>query len=178
MKNIISFLIFAIALNSCNKDNDPKPTNPIDQLPPATQTGANTFGCLLDGEVFKPSTIPGNRLDCVYQYVDGGYYFSLQANRRDPNNNLIALGCSTQNLQIFEGQTYQLKDRIDGNAYGKYFLNIEFTYTNTFENGELKITKLDSINNIVSGTFWFNISDFLGNKHEIREGRFDIQFTN
>jgi len=27
----------------------------LEQLPPATQTGANTFGCLLNGEAWTPS---------------------------------------------------------------------------------------------------------------------------
>ncbi|MFC5981116.1 hypothetical protein [Flavobacterium salmonis] len=43
--------------------------------------------------------------------------------------------------------------------------------------GELKITKLDFTNNIVSGTFWFDVKDDKGVLHQIREGRFDMQFT-
>nr|WP_315258206.1 hypothetical protein [uncultured Flavobacterium sp.] len=175
MKNLLLLLTIAIALSCCDKDDD-KPKNPIDQLPPATQTGANTFGCLLDGEVFKPG-LTNNSLDCVYQNINNEYYFSLQGNRRDTNNNLIRLGCSTQNLQIIEGQTYQLKERIDGNANGKYFFNLDFSYTTTTEVGELKITKLDFTNNIVSGTFWFDVKDSKGVIHQIREGRFDMQFT-
>ena len=34
------------------------------------------------------------------------------------------------------------------------------------------------INYIVSGTFWFDVIDFQGNLHQIREGRFDMQYTN
>ena len=179
MKKILLLLTLSILFACCNKDDNPTPTpTPVSQLPPETQTGANTFGCLLDGQVFKPGTTGSNPLDCVYQFVDGGYYFSLQANKRDASNNLIALGCSTQKLEIAEGQTYILKERIDGNSYGKYFLNIEFTYTSLINNGEMKITKLDLINKIVSGTFWYNIKDFQGNSHQIREGRFDLQYTN
>ncbi|CAD0001286.1 hypothetical protein [Flavobacterium salmonis] len=55
MKNLLLLFTALFILTSCDKDkDDDKPTNPIDQLPPVTQTGANTFGCLLDGEVFKP----------------------------------------------------------------------------------------------------------------------------
>jgi len=176
MKHIISLLIITTFLACCNKDDNPIPTNPVDQLPPATQTGANTFGCLLDGQVFKPG-LTNNSLDCVYQNINSEYYFSLQGNRRDSNNNLIRLGCSTQNLQIIEGQTYQLKERIDGNANGKYFFNLDFIYTTSTEVGELKITKLDFTNNIVSGTFWFDVKDNKGVIHQIRNGRFDMQFT-
>lgn len=44
------------------------------------------------------------------------------------------------------------------------------------QNGELKISKLTST--IVSGTFWYDIIDYQGNLHQIREGRFDMQYTN
>jgi hypothetical protein len=47
MKKIFLLLITSFALWSCDKDD--KPSNPIDQLPPATQTGAGTFGCLVNG---------------------------------------------------------------------------------------------------------------------------------
>jgi hypothetical protein len=177
MKNLFLLLIATLTLSSCDKDNDnPPPTNPVDQLPPPTQTGANTFGCLLDGQVFLPGN-GTNPLDCVYQFVDGGYYFSLQANKRDSNNIPLRLGCGTQKFQIFEGQSYQLKEKVDGNAYGKYSYAANFTYTSQLQTGELKISKLDFTNNIVSGTFWYDVIDYQGITHQIREGRFDMQFT-
>ena len=42
--------------------------NPIDQLPPETQTGANTFGCLINGEVFLPKgrLLSDSILKCAY----------------------------------------------------------------------------------------------------------------
>ena len=175
MKKLIILSLITLAFVSCDKDDNPQTTNPVNQLPAATQIGANTFGCLLDGKVFKPGN-GANLLDCVYQFIDGGYYFSLQANRRDQNNIPILLGCSSQNLQIFEGQTYLLKEKIDGNAYGTYSYAANFTYTSQMQNGELKISKLTST--IVSGTFWYDIIDYQGNLHQIREGRFDMQYTN
>lgn len=48
---LIYFLtVTVLTASMCKK----KPVDPIDQLPPETQTGANTFGCLVNGEVFKP----------------------------------------------------------------------------------------------------------------------------
>lgn len=170
-------LIFLATIISCsNNDDDNPPTEPIDQLPPATQTGAGTFGCLLDGEVFLPGNVP-NKLDCVYQYVDGGYYFSLQGSKRDSNNNVILIGLSSKNLEINQNTTYQLKEKIDQNAYGTYFFNTDLFYTNQIHTGELTITKLDFDNHIASGTFWFDVKDGDGVVHQIREGRFDVRFT-
>jgi hypothetical protein len=174
MKKLFLLLLTTFTLSSCNNEDD-KPINPVDQLPPATQIGANTFGCLLDGVVFKPGS-GTNPLDCVYQFINGDYYFSLQANRRDENNIPTRIGCSTQKLQVFEGMTYQLKEKIDGNAYGKFSYAANFTYTSQIQTGELKISKLTST--IVSGTFWYDIIDYQGNLHTIREGRFDMQYTN
>ena len=44
-----SFLFLAAA---CTKADDDTLTTPLDELPPATQVGANTFGCLIDGVAF------------------------------------------------------------------------------------------------------------------------------
>ena len=69
-----------------------------------------------------------------------------------------------------------MKEKNDGNAYGKYSYAANFTYTSQIQTGELKITKLTS--NIVSGTFWYDVIDYQGNLHQIREGRFDMLYTN
>ncbi len=44
-------------------------------------------------------------------------------------------------------------------------------------NGELKITKLNTQQRIISGTFWFD-AILSGEKIEIREGRFDMRYVN
>lgn len=63
---------------------------------------------------------------------------------------------------------------IDGNYYGGYSFNaFNPTNTSSTHTGKLTITKLDTVNHIVSGTFWFDILDYQGNLHQIREGRFD-----
>ena len=43
--------------------------------------------------------------------------------------------------------------------------------------GELKITKFDELNRIVSGTFWFDATNSDGEKVQVREGRFDMNYT-
>ena len=174
MKNMLLILLLTL-LNSCGNDDD-QPTNPIDQLPTATQTGANTFGCLLDGEAFIPNG-GINPLDCVYQFVGGGYFFALQGNKRNTNNDLIRIGLGTNRLQIEEEQTYDLLENAEGNASGTYRFNFDSPYTTSVHTGELTITKLDQVNQVVSGTFWFDVKDSNGTVHQIREGRFDMQYT-
>ena len=181
MKNLLLLLLTTFAISCCNKGDDDQPKTELEKLPPATQTGANTFGCLLDGEVFKPG-LTNNSYNCFYQLVDGEYYFAVTANNTK-NNVLKAISVGTEKLSISQGQTLTLLERAYGNANGRYFIGSNITgivenyYTSTENTGELKITKLDFTNNIVSGTFWFDVKDNKGVIHQIRNGRFDMQFT-
>jgi hypothetical protein len=87
-------LFLALTINSCaNNDDDNGLVGPISQLPPATQTGANTFGALLDGEPFIPSG-GINPLDGVYQLINGERYLNVQATKRDEDFNRIGLSLS------------------------------------------------------------------------------------
>ena len=61
---------------------------------------------------------------------------------------------------------------LDDNT-GHYQINT----TSITTTGELKITKLDFNKNIVSGTFWFDVKDDKDVVHQIREGRFDMKFS-
>jgi hypothetical protein len=170
MKNLLLLILTVFTLTSCDKDDD-KPKTELEKLPPATQTGAKTFGCLLDGVAFVPTKANGSSF---YQYVNG-YYFSLQGNMY-VNKELILLGLSTDNLKIEEGKTYILQAKIDGNASAKYFDDLPNRTTST-EKGEMTITKLDFTEHIVSGTFFYDIKDSKGVVHKITNGRFDMPFT-
>jgi hypothetical protein len=175
MRNIL-FILLLTLLNSCSSDDDNNQQNPVLQLPAATQTGANTFGCLLDGEPFIPSG-GTNPLDCIYQLVNGQYFFGLQGNKRDKDFNRITLSISTNAKELEQGQSYQLIENEIGNAYATYSFATNATTTSSSNYGTLTITKLDLDNQIVSGTFSFDIIDFEGNLRQIRDGRFDMQFT-
>lgn len=73
----------AIALSFLAAECDKEKLAPIDQLPPATQTGANTFGCLINGEVFKPSgsNLGGPVLSASYILYNGKYGLSIGASQ-------------------------------------------------------------------------------------------------
>jgi hypothetical protein len=84
-KNGLVLFVLAIGFTlsgmQCEKDqNIPE----IDKLPPATQTGANTFGCMVDGKAFMPRKsgwFGGPVLQCSYQYTVNnghlGYFLAL-----------------------------------------------------------------------------------------------------
>ena len=177
MKKIVLQIFLVISLFACKNDDDNANKNPLSQLPPKTQTGENTFGCLLDGEPF----IPGGRinpLDCFYQFLDGEYYFSVQGSNRDRDgiNRRISIG--TENLQLSEGTTYPLLEQEDGKANGTFFYGTFNSDTSINNTGELTITRLDTENQIISGTFWFDvIHPYTNEIAKIREGRFDMQYS-
>jgi hypothetical protein len=179
MKKLI-LLLFVLSLfsaTSCNSDDDNSSQNPIDQLPPETQTGANTFGALLDGDVFIPQGVP-NLVQCNYQLINGERYFFVTGRMRDNTTfELFSLSITTNAKEIVEGETYSLIEEADGNATGIYGYNGDLYFTNGVESGEVTISRLDMNNQIVSGAFWFDVIDQNGDLRQIREGRFDMQFT-
>jgi hypothetical protein len=95
--------------------------------------------------------------------------------RRYSNGAIVDIGVGTQKKQIHEGQTYNLVEFGDYNAHGGYGYGLSTSFTSQSHTGQLTITHLD--NQIVSGTFWFDVEDEDGVIHEIREGRFDMQYT-
>lgn len=112
MKKLHFLLITAlILLSSCHKDDDP--IAPIDQLPPATQTGAGTFGCLVNGEPFIDNS---GSFNCFYQFVDGGYYFGIGGDAKV--NSLVTIGIGTYDKALVEGQAYLLIEQYLGKAWG------------------------------------------------------------
>ena len=186
MKNLFLIIIsFVLLSSSCKKS---KPSNPIDQLPPETQTGANTFGCLVNGEVFKPggAQLSGGSLSCNYQFLNGGYYFRLAAiYRNNTNGSGKSIGIISDSLAIIEKEKFLLtvtrsKGKISS-GYSSYQTQPIIIYDDysTTSNiiGELLINKLDTINQIVSGAFWFDAINGSGQKVEVRKGRFDVRYT-
>ncbi|MDP3665079.1 MAG: hypothetical protein Q8R50_00240 [Sediminibacterium sp.] len=175
---------FVLLISGCRKN---KPVNPVDQLPPETQTGTNTFGCLVNGQVFKPggASLSGGSLQCNYQLLpNNGYYFVLIGRYRNNNNGSgSSVGLYTDSLNLIEGAKFNLKTRINGNPSASYSFYTSAISLQSYETdgnlykGELWIKKLDTVNQIVSGTFWFDAVNTNGQKTKIREGRFDMRYT-
>ncbi|MFN3908226.1 MAG: hypothetical protein ACK4JX_04265 [Flavobacterium sp.] len=180
IKHIFLLLLSIITLCCCSKDDD-TPTNPVDQLPLATQIGANKVGCLVNGEVFlsKGSNPLGPPLiTCFYQFVNNSWHFSLGYSNNQQEN-LRGINIASKGVELQQGQTYPLVLQSDNSCYGRYtnWGETHHYITNNTFYCQFKITKLDQVNNIVSGTFWFDAVNSNGVKVEIREGRFDMQYS-
>ena len=173
--SLISFLFLA---SSCPK-NDGGPNNSNQQLPAATQTGANTLGCDVNGQVWLPNRNNGPSLQV--QYYKG--LFLLSAANQKSNQSI-----SWAYKSIFGVGTYYFKSAPGGGEPGAGFSN--GTSNCTFEsdnrdslNTYVTITKLDSVKKIISGTFNLiyspSINETYGNCDtlKITNGRFDAIYT-
>lgn len=179
MKNLILILLTAFTLSCCNKDDD-NPIAEIDKLPPATQTGANTAGCLVNGIAFLPKgNFPGiNPL----LYQDGVNFVLFIGEEKDGKIKSLGVFSGNQHLEV--ETIYNLgQNNNDGNSkYGIYSIdavtppNLNYYTTTNIYNGELKITHHDFSNRILSGTFWFDAVNSSGENIKVREGRFDRHY--
>ena len=182
MKTIL-YTLLSLLLISCG-DDDNNNADPIDQLPPLTNTGENTFGCLIDGRAFTPQGggLGGPSRGASYQFIynDGDSYYNFQVfgtRFSDPTEN-ITINLNLQNFNALqEGVIYPISVYEDGTAVGLYFDSnanrYETTHTHT---GTLTITHYDYDNRIISGTFEFEV-EVEGEIVKITDGRFDMDFT-
>ena len=175
MKKLFLFLIAFALLLSC-KDRDQDST----VLPDATQSGKNTGGALVDGNVWvakieSPNLGAGGMNATMYQNVNGEYTLQIVLRSiENPSGNTILINVVSN--QDFTLGNYTLND----NQYnrGVYYISPTSYYTDSSNTGTLNITKLDKTNNIVSGTFSFKAKSSGGQIVNITQGRFDKKFVN
>ena len=171
-------LLTALTVLSCkNDDTAPDPGNYQTPLPEATQTGKGTFACYVDGMAYIAEK---HQITAYYQYTQGHYAFSVSGAKEENPLFSIVVGLSSDGLVV--GTTYDLKDRKLGNPWGGigFVYEPEIPYQTNYTNGstykgEFTITKLDLQNQIISGTFWFDVKDpKTGETRKVRDGRFDV----
>lgn len=171
---------------SCKKNNPNPNTDQLSLLPAATQIGANTFGCLVNGQAFLPQNNSFNGqapYQCNYIFTNGGYNLTVQGtNDISSSPYAYQIILATVSLSIKQGQTLKLENyNENGKACALYQL-ISGTYiryqTTTIVNGQLYISKLDSVKQIVSGTFSFSAINLTkGDTVHVTDGRFDMKYT-
>ncbi|SDH78917.1 hypothetical protein [Winogradskyella thalassocola] len=161
MKKLILLILILSLLSttSCNNDDDNGSNDPIDQLPDATQTGENTFGCLVNGESF----VVTNSNDQVAIYQQGQLQFGGGG-----ISMIINEPFSTNVEAVIVGRARYI---VDPNPQ----VGCHYEFEDSYE-GFVIFTKIDQINYIVSGTFEFStINDDCENIN-ITNGRFDLQY--
>jgi len=169
---ILSFFITVILFlfTSCEKET-------MNVLPKETQLAKNTFGCMINNQLF----------------IGGGYYsfigyspLSAEYNRSSKTLGIFTVSKiytdkanGSMGLMIanpVEGSTQKL-------SHATYIVDVPDCYQYLILNeGEVYLTKFDTINKIVSGRFSFKgkcagyANDFKvnGDSVQITQGRFDV----
>ncbi|HEX4877223.1 MAG TPA: hypothetical protein VFV31_11175 [Chitinophagaceae bacterium] len=176
MKNILPAGLLVLIFASCKKE--------VTELPPETQTGANTFAAKVNGEIWVPQgfgPFPANNLLEVRK-LGPNMYIHARNFSRSPKETEFEFFL----MDVTGPGVYRLNSTssypTQAVSYG-YYVKRNLTPTNEFmtsatHTGTVTITKLDTVNFIVSGTFQFTASDIFGADPPITvsEGRFDIDF--
>jgi hypothetical protein len=151
---------------------------PVDLLPPATQTGANTFGCLVNGQPWTPRGNDGYpNYGVSYDEGLNGGVFDLQTYRYPPGS------------KDFEALSFDVLSNCQVGSYSfrnprrsrVYFWNtkakcyLDSKDSTTYRQGTLTITKLDLKAGIIAGTFAFTLYKPGCDSVHVTQGRFDKQ---
>ncbi|HEX2630900.1 MAG TPA: DUF6252 family protein [Chitinophagaceae bacterium] len=177
MKKLLLSFSVLLVLVSCKKE--------ITELPPPTQTGANTFGAKVNGSFFVPQgfgSLPASDILEVRRLPSKDVIINARNFASSPNEkefelrikNVIATGVYPLNTTTTPGTSAA--------SYG-YYVKRNVTpenewITSATYTGSVTITHLDTVNRIVSGTFEFNALN-LYNAPEplsVTEGRFDVKW--
>jgi hypothetical protein len=181
------FLILAI-LPGCKKE-DPIPY-PISELPAATQTGENTFGCIINGEpwlAYAPFHLFG-KLRATYDETHYGSDYNqrliVSARRvigsHDWNNDSISNTLGFTITPIYGNGLYDIQNL---DTYSTSFTlsspgPTKIYRLDTLAPFHIHITKLDTVKKIVSGAFEMDLIEIDDPMDvlQIRHGRFDAWY--
>ena len=206
MKTSTPVLLLAglLGLTQCiMRDNDPAPK---EKMPDATQTGANTAGCFVDGLLWVPrnngesfSGQPLPAIEAKWLKVPGGRHpltLVLTKNIDDRSQVHGETGLTLYLPDVTQAGAFAFDQPanprvVNGpTAYGAFRFNRSPTQellTGPGAPGRLVVTRLDTVARVVSGTFEFTPAEVSGGitgttpvpggtTVRVTEGRFDCKF--
>lgn len=177
MKNLLYLLFVLTCTAACKKE--------IDELPPATETGANKFGARVDGALWVPQkfgVMQGTAILEARYTGTGGVFINARNFASSPTETEFELY-----IQNITGPgTYQLNTNTakfpNATASYGYYIKRKLMpqgewITNSQQTGSITITKYDTVSHILSGSFAFTAAsiDNTASPLEVTEGRFDIK---
>ncbi len=174
MKPFPLLLVPLALLLGCKKE---APAAPADQLPPATRTGANTFGCLLNGQPWTPSGYNGtSNYSVAYDAGLNGGVFDLRVYRYNPGSP------DEQYLVMYANQvgktgSYSFRSpqrtraSFEDDKTGCSWSSRDSA--TTYRRGTLTITRLDLQAGVIAGTFAFTLYQPGCDSVRVTQGRFD-----
>jgi hypothetical protein len=184
MKFPLTAAAILLSLSSCQKD-DISP----DELPPATSTGAETLGFLIDNSGWKPAGRTCGIYGCTDNKVEASSYVTngrrqllLTAARTDGSRNESFI----LQLDSLPGPgIYRSNAGGPGATGGEsgtklYFANSKqgAQYQSRPGTATITITKVDTVQSIVSGSFEGQLTSLSGTGTvQVSSGRFDVLYN-
>ena len=173
----VLIIIFCFSLISCQKEDRYIPIFPPEKyLPKATQAGKNTFGCVIDEKPWlrksRGINLLGPSINEV-NYISGYFYLNIRGGEEETDETLnITAAINNTGQYILNSVAFEASF-IRRLSNGMYFYYI----TDSTHTGLLNITRLDTINNIISGTFYFDaFNEQTQDLIKITSGRFDFKY--
>lgn len=177
MKQILrAGLFIVLSLSSCKKE--------VNELPPATQTGANTFGLKINGELWVPkgfAGLPDN--DMLKARLLGDVLIvtaqNFSSSPTETEFEIRLFGVTGPGTYLLNTNTSYPAGPTSYGYYVKRRVNpLDEWITSAIQTGSVAITKLDTAAHIVSGTFQFNAENLIHPSQTISvtDGRFDIKY--
>ncbi len=178
MKKLIPVVAILFLFVACTKD--------VKELPPATETGANTFGAIVNGKLWAPQDFGavniGTKLECRRMPTK-----DIIINARNFSSSPTETEFELRIKEVTATGTYPLNTTVSypsGSASYGYYVKRKITplnewLTNSQYTGSVTITKIDTLNRFVSGTFQFNAINLYNNPEPltVTEGRFDVKWN-
>ena len=172
MKKILSFSFLFLAF-SCDFFSE-EPKTELEKLPPITQEGRYTFGCLVNGKAVYTRNSMLMRSECR----KWGFYIScgITADNKmwgDPLKDFYfeVVG------PIEVGVPYTITDSKYRTKFESYKDNTScfYDYDDTFY-GQITFSRLDEVKYIISGTFEFSTVNATCDTITVTDGRFDMGY--
>ncbi|GAB3676067.1 hypothetical protein GCM10027594_35610 [Hymenobacter agri] len=167
-RKLFPLLVLAMLLSQCRwKKNDPQPAAPA--LPPITQNGSNTIGFRVDGQVWLPEgslNIPSWKA----YYANKIFWFTAN---KITSNDRYQFGIHVEPMQ----PNTAICDLAERNGVTCNFSTLTDSYRVTTSGaGTLHLSRLDTVQHIIAGTFEFEaVSATTSKTVHITDGRFDLR---
>ncbi|UOQ98671.1 DUF6252 family protein [Hymenobacter sp. 5317J-9] len=172
---LLLLLALLSSLGGCKKDPAPEPpTDPLSLLPPETQTGRRTFGCLVNGQAWTPAGSPLGGPVLTAQYLNKHLSVVASGLTSDGKSSGGVIQIGIDNITTVGRYTLIRRDT-SFVSYDDVRTNCLY-YPNASHPATVEITKLDLPNRIVSGRFSFTLETPGCGRVEVTNGRFDCPF--
>ena len=154
----VGILLFLSSFSSCQKEE-------LNVLPQETQTGANTFGCYIDNNLFV------NSYGATYTHTP--YISSIYTKDSD----FLEVYAENKDIGNFGFWIKNPKVNTFNKIYNAVFENSNHDLYSSKNMDSIYLTKFDTINKIVSGRFDYILKSESDStlKIKVSKGRFDIK---